>query len=55
MKKFGLAPTMMTGTGTSFQDGLIRKELHDKFETGVSHRHRHVRRARLSESDCAAG
>ena len=32
LKKFGLAPTMMTGTGTSFQDGLIRKELHDKFE-----------------------
>src|SRR5687768_1466920 len=32
MKKYGLSPTMMTGTGTSFQDGLIRKELHDKFE-----------------------
>ena len=32
LKKYGLAPTMMTGTGTSFQDGLIRKELHDKFE-----------------------
>ena len=28
----GLAPGMMTGTGTSFQDGLIRKELHDKIE-----------------------
>ncbi len=28
----GLAPAMMTGTGTSFQDGLIRKELHDKIE-----------------------
>lgn len=26
----GLAPAMMTGTGTSFQNGLIRKELHDK-------------------------
>jgi len=25
----GLAPAMMTGTGTSFQNGLIRKELHD--------------------------
>ena len=23
---------MMTGAGTTFQDGLIRKELHDKFE-----------------------
>jgi len=28
----GLAPVMMTGTGTSFQNGLIRKELHDKIE-----------------------
>jgi hydroxypyruvate isomerase len=26
---YGLAPTMMTGTGTSFEDGLIRRELHD--------------------------
>jgi hydroxypyruvate isomerase len=28
----GLAPGMMTGTGTNFQNGLIRKELHDKIE-----------------------
>src|SRR5579871_6985103 len=28
----GLAPVLMTGTGTSFQNGLIRKELHDKIE-----------------------
>ena len=28
----GLTPALMTGTGTSFQDGLIRKEMHDKFE-----------------------
>ncbi len=28
----GLTPTIMTGTGTSFPNGLIRKELHDKFE-----------------------
>jgi len=28
----GLAPGMMTGTGTSFQNGLIRKELHDQIE-----------------------
>jgi hydroxypyruvate isomerase len=28
----GLAAAMMTGTGTSFQNGLIRKELHDKIE-----------------------
>jgi hydroxypyruvate isomerase len=32
MKKYGLAPAMMTGAGTTFQEGLIRKELHDKFE-----------------------
>jgi hydroxypyruvate isomerase len=32
LKKYGLTPAMMTGAGTSFQDGLIRKELHDKFE-----------------------
>jgi hydroxypyruvate isomerase len=31
LKQYGLTPVMMTGTGTSFQDGLIRKELHDKF------------------------
>src|SRR5688500_13205722 len=35
LKKFGLSPTMMTGTGTSFQDGLIRKELHDKIEAAT--------------------
>ena len=32
LKANGLTPAMMTGTGTSFQDGLIRKEMHDKFE-----------------------
>ena len=32
MKQFGLSPAMMTGTGTSFQNGLIRKELHSKIE-----------------------
>jgi hydroxypyruvate isomerase len=32
LKQYGLTPVMMTGTGTSFQDGLIRKELHAKFE-----------------------
>src|SRR6266536_2458795 len=26
LKQNGLAPAMMTGTGTSFQNGLIRKE-----------------------------
>jgi hydroxypyruvate isomerase len=28
----GLTPAMMTGTGTSFQNGLIRKEIHDQVE-----------------------
>jgi len=32
LKKYGLAPAMMVGTGTSFQDGLVRRELHDKIE-----------------------
>jgi hydroxypyruvate isomerase len=32
LKKYGLSPGMMTGTGTSFQNGLIRKEMHDAFE-----------------------
>jgi hydroxypyruvate isomerase len=32
LKQNGLAPAMMTGTGTSFQNGLIRKELHDRIE-----------------------
>ena len=35
LKKFGLSPTMMTGTGTSFQEGLIRRELHDKIEAAT--------------------
>ncbi|HVH29163.1 MAG TPA: TIM barrel protein [Vicinamibacterales bacterium] len=32
LKANGLTPAMMTGTGTSFQDGLIRKDMHDRFE-----------------------
>jgi hydroxypyruvate isomerase len=32
LKAHGLAPAMMTGTGTSFTNGLIRKEEHTKFE-----------------------
>jgi len=32
LKAYGLTPALMTGAGTSFQDGLIRKELHGKFE-----------------------
>lgn len=35
LRKYGLAPTMMTGTGTSFQNGLIRRELHDKIEAAT--------------------
>ena len=32
LKQYGLAPAMMTGTGTSFQNGLIRKEIHSQIE-----------------------
>jgi hydroxypyruvate isomerase len=32
LRDHGLAPALMTGTGTSFQNGLIRRELHDTFE-----------------------
>jgi hydroxypyruvate isomerase len=32
LKQYGLIPALMTGAGTTFQDGLIRKELHGKFE-----------------------
>src|SRR5262249_32218793 len=28
----GLTPALMTGGGTTFQNGLIRKEMHDRFE-----------------------
>ena len=35
MKKYDLAPAMMTGTGTNFQNGLIRKEMHDQFEAAI--------------------
>jgi hydroxypyruvate isomerase len=35
MKKFGLMPSVMTGSGTGFQDGTIRRELHDSFEKGT--------------------
>jgi len=32
MKQYGLSPTMMTGTGTTMQNGFIRKEMHDMIE-----------------------
>jgi hydroxypyruvate isomerase len=35
LKKYGLSPAVMTGAGTSFQNGTIRKELHDSFEKGT--------------------
>src|SRR5215831_18793988 len=31
----GLTPALMTGTGTSFQNGLIRKEMHAQFEEAI--------------------
>ena len=32
LKQHGLTPALMTGAGTTFQNGLIRKELHNTFE-----------------------
>lgn len=32
LQEFNLTPTLMTGTGTSFQDGLVRREIHDQIE-----------------------
>jgi hydroxypyruvate isomerase len=32
LKEYGLAPALMVGTGTTFEDGLIRRELHDQIE-----------------------
>jgi len=32
LRNYGLEPTLMTGTGTNFQNGLIRREMHDQFE-----------------------
>jgi len=32
LKKYGLTPGMMTGTGSSFQNGIIRREMHDAFD-----------------------
>jgi hydroxypyruvate isomerase len=32
LRDHGLTPALMTGTGSSFQQGLIRKELHDRIE-----------------------
>ena len=35
LKAHGLTPAMMTGTGTGFPNGLIRKEMHDRFEEEI--------------------
>src|SRR5436190_12120013 len=32
LKQYGLSPAMMTGTGTTMQNGFIRKELHSMIE-----------------------
>jgi hydroxypyruvate isomerase len=35
LRKFGLTPSLTTASvGTTFENGLIRKELHDRFEQG---------------------
>jgi hydroxypyruvate isomerase len=35
LQEYGLTPALMTGTGTSFADGLIRRELHDEIEAAT--------------------
>lgn len=35
LAEYGLAPAIMTGTGTSFQEGLIRREIHDQIEAAT--------------------
>jgi hydroxypyruvate isomerase len=45
LKKYGLIPTMGNTGGVTFEDGIIRKELHEKLEPGV----------RASLDQCAAG
>ncbi len=32
LKDYGLTPALMVGTGTTFEDGLIRRELHNQIE-----------------------
>jgi hydroxypyruvate isomerase len=44
LKKYGLIPTMGPTGGVTFQDGLIRKELHDSLEKSMS----------LTIDECAA-
>jgi len=35
LEDYNLTPALMTGTGTSFADGLIRRELHDQIEAAT--------------------
>ena len=35
LQEFNLTPTLLTGTGTNFQDGLIRREIHDQIEAAT--------------------
>jgi len=35
LRNYGLSPTMMTGTGTTMQNGFIRKENHDAIEAAT--------------------
>ena len=35
LEEYDLTPSMMTGTGTTFEDGLIRRELHDQIEAAT--------------------
>ena len=35
LEDYNLTPSMMTGTGTTFENGLIRRELHDQIEAAT--------------------
>ena len=45
LRKYGLVPTMAPATGVTFEDGLIRQELHDTIEANM----------RKAIDACAAG
>ena len=54
LEDYGLQPSMMVGTGTTFADGLIRRELHDQIEEATQARNRAVCAGGLPESHSIA-
>jgi hydroxypyruvate isomerase len=47
LKDYGLTPALMVGTGTTFEDGLIRRELHNQIEEAT-----HAGIAMCAEAGC---